>query len=69
MKRQEVIDKLKAGEEIIYSTGYQPTAHFTLGETVRLKTLFNLQKEGLVETRESEKSYGLFYITWKREIK
>jgi len=68
MKRVEVVEKLKAGEEIIYSTGLTSSAFFTGSmETVNLTTLFYLQKEGLVETRESEKSYGLYYITWRRE--
>lgn len=67
MKRQEVIDKLKIGGEISYSTGFQPTAHFRTGETVNVITVINLQREGLVETKESPYSYGLYYITWKEK--
>ena len=68
MKRQEVINKLKAGEELLYSQGLTSSAFFTGSmENVNVITVINLQKEGLVETRESEKSYGLYYITWKGE--
>jgi len=67
MKRQAVIDKLKDGGEIIYSRGFTSSAHFYTGETVNIATVLNLQEQGLVETRESEKSYGLYYITWREQ--
>ncbi len=48
LKYQEVLDRLKAGEEIHWIGGADFMAHFNWGETVRIDTLIKLYRQGLI---------------------
>jgi len=67
MKSWEVIERLKAGDILIYDTGprYQ-SAHFKGGfQTVRIDTAFKIRQSGLVNIEKSSTAHGVEYLTWK----
>jgi len=69
VKRAEVIERLKTGDEIIFDKSPLTfSAHFR-GDMggVRTDTVMKLVKEGLVIEQKSATAHGIYYLTWKGE--
>jgi hypothetical protein len=68
VKRQEVIEKLKAGGTILYSRGFNTDSFFSGGGgAVDIRTTLWLLRNGLVNEKKSETAHGMSYLTWKEE--
>ena len=71
MKRAEVIDRLKKGDKIVAVGGFKPSAQFcgltseVFATTVRYDTVLWLERNGLVDIKESKTAFALRYITWR----
>jgi len=67
MKKAEAIERLKAGDTLVYDNGPRfPSAHFKGdGKTLRFDTAFSLKYSGFLNVGKSETAHGVEYLTWK----
>ena len=67
MKKTEAIERLKAGDTLLYTNDPRyPSAHFKSdGEKLKFDIAFNLRYSEMVNIEKSQTAHGLEYITWK----
>ena len=69
MKKTEAIERLKAGDTLLYDNGPKfPSAHFKSdGARLKFDIAFSLRYSGFLSAEKSQTAHGLEYLTWKGE--
>lgn len=70
MKKDEAIERLKAGDTLLYDNGPKfPSANFKSdGKTLRFDIAFSLRYSGFLNVKKSQTALGLEYLTWKPTV-
>jgi len=67
MKKAEAIERLRAGDTLVYDTGpkFSSATFKSDGAKLKFDIAFNLKYSGVFRVEKSQTAHGIEFLTWK----